>query len=268
MFINFNRKALKMEFLFNNQVHGNTTNVVLNDKINPIDGAANLELRSMEAKRIEWENGAFRTSNQALYQVLAECLAYCGELPVSMAKLRNNALATFYKERGYRYKEDTPLVTRVVRAVFGGDNRRRISSYSLVLRQAQKENVGYANLPSWIEDRGGIQEIRLSRSATFVSPTQKASIGKSFFETKFDLGTVQSEWLSIEADPSFIGQTCVLLAEQQADGSFQVRAVIRNQTVLKAAYIALYAKQKDVQAYADAEVAAANDADGALAQQA
>lgn len=246
----------------------NTTTVVSNDTKCATITPANLELRSMEAKRIDWETGAFRTSNQALYQVLAECLAYSGELPIKMAKLRNAALATFYKERGYRYKEETPLVTRVVRAVFGDVNRRRISTYSLVLRQAQKENVAYANLPAWIEERGGIQEIRLSRSTTFVSPAQKVSVGKMYFDGKPDLGTVQSEWLSVEADPSYIGQACVLLAEQQADGSFHVRAVIRNQTALKAAYTALYAKQKEAHAKAELEVAAANDADGALAQQA
>ncbi len=89
-----------------------------------------------------------------------------------------------------------------------------------------------------------------------------------YFEGKADLGVVQSEFLSVEADPSFIGQACVLLAEQQADGSFNVRAVIRNQSALNAAYAALYAKQKTVTAQAEAEVAAANDADGALAQQA
>jgi hypothetical protein len=246
----------------------NLSPVVLNDTSNVVVAPVNLELRSMEAKRIDWETGAYRTSNQSLYQVLAECLAYSGELPVSMAKLRNSALATFYRERGYRYKEEAPLVTRVVRAVFGDVNRRRISTYSLVLRQAQKENVTYANLSEWIEERGGIQEIRLSRSTTFVSPAQKISVGKMYFDGKPDLGTVQSEWLSIEADPSYIGQACVLLAEQQADGSFHVRAVIRNQAALKAAYTALYAKQKEAHTKAELEVAAANDADGALAQKA
>jgi len=246
----------------------NVSSVVLNDSNTKSNVPANIELCSMEAKRIAWETGVYRTSNQALYQVLAECLAYSGELPVRMARHRNEALAAFYKERGYRYKEDAPLVTRVVRAVFGDVNRRRISTYSLVLRQAQKESVAYANLPTWIEERGGIQEIRLSRSSTFVSPAQKASVGKMYFDGKPDLGTVQSEWLSVEADPSFIGQACVLLAEQQADGSFHVRAVIRNQAALKAAYAALYIKQKDAHAKAEAEVAAANDADGALAQQA
>jgi hypothetical protein len=246
----------------------NLSTVVLNDKTKEANVPANLELRSMEAKRINWEQGAYRTSNQALYQVLGECLAYCGELPVSMAKLRTAALMTFYKERGYRYKEDTPLVTRVVRAVFGDINRRRISTYSLVLRQAQKEGIAYADLPNWIEERGGVQEIRLSRSTTFISATQKASVGKMYFEGKADLGVVQSEFLSVEADPSFIGQACVLLAEQQADGSFNVRAVIRNQSALNAAYAALYVKQKTATAQAEAEVAAANDADGAVALQA
>ena len=173
----------------------NVSSVVLNDSNTKSNVPANIELSSMEAKRIAWETGVYRTSNQALYQVLAECLAYSGELPVSMSKLRNGALATFYKERGYRYKEDAPLVTRVVRAVFGDINRRRISTYSLVLRQAQKESIAYADLPAWIEERGGIQEIRLSRSSTFVSPVQKASIGKMYFEKKPDLGLVQSEWL-------------------------------------------------------------------------
>jgi hypothetical protein len=246
----------------------NVSTVVVNDKQEEKVNPANLEIRSIEKKRISWEEGVYRTSNQALYQVLAECLAYSGELTVSMAKLRNAVLASFYKERGYKYKEDAPLVTRVVRAVFGDVNRRRISTYSLVLRQAQKENVAYADLAKWIEERGGLQEIRLSRSSTFVSPMQKASVGKMYFDGKPDLGTVQSEWLSVEADPSFIGQACVLLAEQQADGSFHVRAVIRNQTALKAAYAALYVKQKEAHARAEAEVAAANDADGSIALQA
>ena len=246
----------------------NFSTVVLNDTQETEATPANLEIRSIEANRIKWETGAYRTSNQALYKVLADCLAYSGELTVSMAKLRNSALATFYKERGYKYKEDAPLVTRVVRAVFGDVNRRRISTYSLVLRQAQKENVAYANLANWIEERGGVQEIRLNRSTTFVSPAQKVSVGKMYFEGKADLGVVQSEFLSVEADPSFIGQACVLLAEQQADGSFNVRAVIRNQSAINAAYTALYAKQKAVTAKAEVEVAAANDADGAVQQQA
>jgi elongation factor G len=101
-------------------------------------------------------------------------LAFCSELTISEAKQRSAALEAFYKERGYVYKQDLPLVTRVVRAVFGARDRRRISTYSLVLRQAQKEDIMAINLAAWIEERGGVQEITLARSANYVSPKDKA----------------------------------------------------------------------------------------------
>lgn len=241
-----------------------TTEVISKETPSRVVANAIHQLFSIEAKRIDWENGAYRTSNQALYQVMGECLAYCGELTVGQAKLRNDALAAFYKERGYRYKSDMPLVTRVVRAVFGDVNRRRISTYSLVLRQAQKENVGYADLPTWIEERGGIQEIRLSRSSTFISPAEKITKGKAYFEGMPDLGAVKSEQLSLKADSDFIGSACLLLAQQEASNSYTVRAVIRSQAAINAAYAALYGKEKEVEAQLKKEQKAANDADGAI----
>ena len=75
-------------------------------------------------------------------------------------KKRNAALEAFFKLRGYKYKAETPLVTKVVRAVFGGIDRRRTSTYSLVLRQAIKEKISPLSLAKWIEDKGGIQEIK------------------------------------------------------------------------------------------------------------
>ena len=247
-----------------------TTNVLLTDKStsNSIVVNASQSLVAMESSRITWEQGAYRTSNQALYAVLAECLAFCGELVIGDAKQRSFALEAFYKERGYKYKKDHPLATRVVRAVFGEINRRRISTYSLVLRQAQKENISIANLASWIEQRGGIQEISLGRSATYVSPKTKAEIAKEIMQGKSALGFAKSELLSHLADADFVGEPCVLLAEQQADGSFGIQAVLRQDGLVKAAYAALYSAQKETLARVTAELQAANDADGAVAKSA
>ena len=247
------------------------TAVVLNDNavttVGTYANAVNL-LAGMEAKRITWEQGAYRTSNSELYSVLAECLSYCGELVLEQAKDRSAALERFYKERGYTYKKESPLVTRVVRAVFGNIDRRRISTYSLVLRQAQKAKVQFADLSQWIEDNGGVQEIRLGKSATYISPKAKAEIAKAAIAgRKSFLGIAKSELLSHVADADFMGDACVLLAEQQADGSFGIRAVLRNEGVVNAAYAALYGKQHEVLAEAQATIAAANDADGAVATQ-
>ena len=246
------------------------TNVLLKDSIESasIAEGASKSLTNMEASRITWEQGAYRTSNQSLYAVLAECLAFCGELTISEAKQRSTALEKFYKDRGYVYKPDLPLATRVVRAVFGSRDRRRISTYSLVIRQAMKEDISIPNFAAWVEERGGVQEISLGRSATFVSQKDKAATGKKYFDGKVVLGNAKSGLLSHVADADKLGEACVLIAEQQADGSFDIRALVRSPSALKAAYVALYAQQKDSMAQAKAEIQAANDADGAVAKSA
>lgn len=244
--------------------------VLLKDSLlaSPAVSLASQLLGDMEANRITWEQGAYRTSNQSLYAILSQCLSFCGELGLSEAKQRSVALEVFFKERGYKYKRELPLANRVVRAVFGEINRRRISTYALVIRQAQKEGIAYADLPSWIDSRGGVQEITLSRSATYISPAQKAEIAMQIVESKDFLGFAKSDLLSHVADANFMGEACVLIAEQQADGSFGVRAVLRQDSLVKTAYAYLYAQQREIQAQKDAEVKAANDADGAVAQSA
>jgi hypothetical protein len=251
-----------------------TSNVVLKDKSAQTVGNSNVVvnatklLASMEAKRISWEQGAYRTSNLELYKVLAECLLFAGELSVSESKQRSAALEAFFKERGYKYKKDSHIIARVVRAVFGNIDRRRISTYVLVLRQAQKSKIEATQLAQWIEDNHGIQEIKLARSATFISPTAKASIAKADFENLPVLAIAKSEQLSQLADAGFVGEDCVLIAEQLADGGFAIRALVRKEGAVNAAFTALYGDIKSQQIAAKKEVNAANDAEGAIAKQA
>ena len=220
-------------------------------------------LADLETQRVVWEEGVYRTSNQALYALLGNCMLFSGEASLAQAKERNAALKAFYKERGLRYKEDAPLATRVVRAAFGSIDRRRVSTYSLVLREAMKQRIFPTNLEQWIEDMGGIQEIRLSQSATFVSPKTKAETARRGFDMLAELAVVKTEALSLVADADFMGSDCVLLAQQQADGSFAVRAVLRQEGLVNAAFTALYAQQKAGTAATTKETQAANDADGA-----
>ena len=219
-------------------------------------------LRNMEARRVAWEQGAYKTSNQALYGILAECLAFACELTTNESKARNSMLESFYKERGYQWRMETPLVTRIVRAVFGNLERSRINTYSLVLREAQRCKVAYLDLAQWIEERGGLQSIRLSKSATFVSPKIRVETAKQSFDALPVLAVVKNEALSLLADAEFVGTDCVLLGQQQADGSFVVRALLRSGGAVTAAYAALYAKNKPSLAEERQEVAAANDANG------
>jgi hypothetical protein len=228
--------------------------VVLNDKIiNNVDATEHLqlpaapaseaaELKKLEEKRKQWETTVYRTSNLQLYALLADCLEYGRAMEVAEAKIRNKELDAFFDERGYVVKRESPLFSRIAKAVFGNIDRRRICTYSLVLRSAQKAGVTAANLAEWIDTNGGIQEIKLSRSDTYVSPKQKAEKAKSSFGDLPNLA-VAKEGLAVLADGEHVGTECVLLAEQQADGSFHIKALTRSATAVNAALTALYAAQ-------------------------
>lgn len=200
------------------------------------------ELKQLEDKRKQWETTVYRTSNQQLYALLADCLAYGRPMEVAEAKVRSKELEAFFAERGYAVKKESPLFSRIVKAVFGNVDRRRISTYSLVLRSAQKEGIQPSALAEWIEQRGGIQEVRLARSATYVSPKQKAEQAKSSLGSLPNLA-VAKEGLAELADAEHIGTECVLLAEQQADGTFHIKSLTRSATAVNAALAALYAEQ-------------------------
>jgi hypothetical protein len=202
------------------------------------------KLSEMETKRKQWETTAYRTSNQQLYAVLADCLAYGETLPIAEAKQRTKDLEEFFKLRGYVVKSDSPLFSRIVKAVFGAVDRRRLSTYSLVLREASKQGIKATQLAEWIEQNCGIQEIRLSQSATFIKPAAKVEIAKQQFDTLPELASVKSEALSLLADGDFMGECCVLIAEQAANGSFVVRGLTRADGAVNAAFAALYAAQK------------------------
>lgn len=219
-------------------------------------------LRSLEARRVMWEEGQYRTSNQVLYGMLAECLGFAGEVSTADAKVRSAEIEKLYKERGYKLRVDTPLITRVVRLVFGDRDRSRINTYSLVLREAKRRNISPLNLAEWIELEGGLQSIRLGRGANYVKPSERVAAAKGSVDSLPVLAVVKSEALSLLADAEFVGTECVLLAQQQADGSFAVRALIRSGGAVTAAYAALYAQRKPVLAAARLEVDSANDAVG------
>jgi hypothetical protein len=202
-------------------------------------------LLEMEQKRENWETTVYRTSNLALYAVLGDCLAYGGDLNFQQTKERSAVLDEFCKSRGYVVKKDSPLLTRIAKAVFGNVDRRRISTYSLVLRRAKAEGITPANLSAWIEELGGIQEIKLAKSATYVAPADKVKSAKQSLAMLPNLAVISNTELSKLADGDFMGDECVFIAEQQADGSFAIKAFTRSAGAVNAALTSFYGQVKE-----------------------
>ena len=200
-------------------------------------------LAEIEAKRISWENNEYKASNTVLYSVLSDCLEYCAPVGGKLNKQRNNRLKAFLEQRKYAVKNDAKLSTKVTRAVFGEIDRKRVSTYAIVIDAALKEKVKPANLAQWIVEKGGIQSIKLVQSETFISPKEKMQTTEQKLEATKGTGlaTVKSGALSMLADADKAGQNCVLIATQEADGSFTILSVTHKSSALNAAYLAIYA---------------------------
>ncbi|MEQ1488170.1 MAG: hypothetical protein ABL920_06730 [Methylotenera sp.] len=231
--------------------------VVLNDNYKKQTLAT---LNDLVSKRENWETTVYRKSNEMLYAILQSCFAVNHAMigNEKEAKARRAALAQFTNEKGYRFTESTPVITKVVKCVFGVD-RRRVSAYSLVLREAIKQNVMLKDLPSWIEENGGVEQIRLSKAPNAKTPKQKAEAAKSVMNQSEVLCVAKSKALSKVAEAEFAEEDCVLLATQQADGSFTIRAVIRSKGAVNAALISYLTQTKAVVSNDTKKTEAAND---------
>ena len=204
-------------------------------------------LEMLEGKRKAWEEGVYRKSNLELYGILAQCLAYSKPLnDTDAAKKRNAELEAFCKQRKYPIGNDTPTATKVVRAIFGNVDRRRVSTYSLVVRAAMVAKIVPEKMVEWIDGQGGIEEIRLGGSNNGLTDREKVEKIKQFFETQPALGSVRSQEVNDRKwDSDLVGKPCLLYATCESDGSYLIHEIVTADSAINAAMLSLFAKKKE-----------------------
>ena len=77
----------------------------------------------------------------------------------SRQPLMNLLIEKFIEQRKYVFAPSSHDMTRVVKCVFGAD-RRRVSAYSIALREALNQKVSAKDLVDFIEQNGGVEQIR------------------------------------------------------------------------------------------------------------
>lgn len=214
-------------------------------------------IEQLVSDRVKWEQGALRTSNEQLYALLAKCYAMYFELSdkTAGAKALRAELEEFISQQGYRFLESTHLITKIVKCVFGVD-RRRVSTYSLVLREVLAQKLTADAVAGFIASNGGVEEIRRSKSKTAKTPKQKAELGKQAVGDN-ELAVVSSDKITQSLNVENVGSNLIAIVTQQADGSLIVRQLIKSQSVLNAALASVYST---AQADAKATKAAADEA--------
>lgn len=216
--------------------------------------ATALDLHGIIAERKAWEAGAYRTSNMQLYAVLSKCLSFYNDLhKVSKRDEPRKSFDVFAESNGIRFKDSTPLINKVVKCVFfdaaldrnAQRDRRRISAYSLVLRRALTDSIAAADLPSWIESCGGIEQIRLGKTNA-LTPKVKAQTAREAVETSTSyIAVVQSDKLSEQFNAEDYNSACVALIVPRKDGKVEIRHVVKADGAVNASLAAVFGTAVD-----------------------
>lgn len=260
---------------------GVPASVVVSNTTPAVQANSAQQLKSLETARISWETVELAQSNNRLYSILQQAykfyLVMKQDESKDVRKEKQAALDAFIEERGYTnsFGATTHDMSRVVKCVFGVD-RRRVSAYSIALREALRQEVSADDLVVFLQDNGGVEQIRMGGTKP-LSATKRAELVKAEVSGAV-LNTVKFDASVVKANADWTDKQVVFVATYLPTGEFEVNAVVKHDGAVKTALAAYYtlAKAKEREeanalkkAQAEAETAqkAQAKADDKLAKQ-
>jgi hypothetical protein len=102
------------------------------------------------------------------------------------------------------------------------------------LKVAIAEKKQVMELPKFFRDNGGIEEVRRSNTNKPKSVKDKAALGRSVLDGDV-LATVSGDSLNANYSTESLEEGVVLLATREDDGTFAVRKVVQNKSVINSA---------------------------------
>ncbi|MGB5863829.1 MAG: hypothetical protein WBG95_05975 [Sulfitobacter sp.] len=187
-------------------------------------------VNTLFAEREEWETTLLATANQRLYQLLGDIYTV-----YLQAKDGSDVDAQKYdwllkevKKRNIPTAKNPTFIQLITKHVFSNSDTdsRRVNSYARVLSCAAQEGVGTGNgIADYINERGGIEEIRSALAKNTKTPKQRASEGRNVADAASAIAVVASDELAQYATKAK-GQYVVLLGKMNAQGNVDVMHVV------------------------------------------
>ena len=204
----------------------------------------------------EWFHGVHKAANSRLYVLLQR--VYHLYLLMSSDKVFNGhlvkELAKQAKARNLIINPKSHTLKQIVQVVFGAD-RRRSSAYCLALRVALSEKIKSKDIPQFLRNAGGVEEVRRTKCAK--PRVDKAGIAKSNV-TKTVLASVTEPEIVKQLDTAKLGHQVVLIATQGLNGSLEINSVVNTESAVKSALVAIYNAQSTAWATVAADEAQAS----------
>jgi hypothetical protein len=189
-------------------------------------------------QRTNWESNELASANDSLYGLLQHCYMLNNAMigGDSMAKNLRKGLGNYINTKGYKFTDSTPLITKVIRCVFGVD-RKRVNAYASAVRVAIAEKVAVMDLPKYLRDSGGIEEVRRKNGKPTKSLKEKVELGRAVLNSD-SLASIHSDSLNAAYSNTSTEDGVVLLATREDDGSFAIRKVVQSNSAIKSALAA------------------------------
>lgn len=187
-------------------------------------------LDALSLARENWEQTAFKKANEGLYDLLAQCLEVFEKKFVKGSKddqrtLRSELISRL-NEKNIKTQKNSTALGMFVRFVFCSD-RKRAHGYSNVLSAAISHSINAAQLPQWIVDQGGIEEIKRNavKSAEAIERKAKRELAEGTAKQLIDEAQV-NPLATVAVDGFVPKQRNIMLAVGDVSGSFNVTYVL------------------------------------------
>lgn len=187
-------------------------------------------LEHLSLVRENWEQTTFKKANESLYDLLAQCLEVFNAKFVNGTKADQHTLRqeliTRLTALNVKTQKNSPTLNLFVRFVFCSD-RKRAHGYSYVLNAALSHDISSTQLPSWIAQEGGIEEIKrkMVQSEKAQAQQEKRKRARETAEEMIVEANINPlATLSIEGLHS--NDLNILLAMGDANGDFNVTYVL------------------------------------------
>jgi len=206
----------------------------------PVISNAYNTIVSLVADQEIWLNGVHRTANEQLYVILQRC--YHLYSLMASDKDQNEklkaAIERHNNERNLGIDTKSHTMTNIIKVVFGAD-RRRASSYSSALRVALAEKVEVQDLPKFLRDAGGVEEVRRQQTNGGAAKVDKVAVATKRI-ADVNLAVIDADAISSKLDCGAIGKQVILVATQDVNGTLIINSVVQTEGVTKAVLTAIY----------------------------
>lgn len=205
------------------------------------------ELVQLEIDCKNWEATELAAAHARLYQLLTRAYSYYLIMKTDADKKKRDdykkALATFIELRNHKFLSTSDDMHRVVKAVFGSD-RRRVSAYSIALKKALASGIPAADLASWFTAQGGVEEVRSAKSSTNTDQTPDHEKAATSLADQV-LMRIKPDAVTMPMGVEDNDKPIVLLAVYRPTGDLELKAIVNDAAVVKAAYASYYKTNKE-----------------------